>query len=218
MAEAAARRAERSTPADVRARRVIAVWNERAWRGQPAEFFPTFETALAARCWRVTYCCPACRTLRSVDLRDYAEKHHPRAPISALIPMLSCDRCCPNPPLAVLVELGEPCASEALLEAEPIEARAPKRQIDPLPRPPTLGELASMPPRWIWLSCNNINCSHKVATAIVPFVIRWGPDAPGDLVRRLARCRKCGHKGATTHHPSWISSSVGCEPFPTDKA
>lgn len=101
--------------------------------------------------------------------------------------------------------------------ADPIAAPAPKRQIDPIPRLPTLGDLASMPPRWIWLCCGNINCTHKVAMAIVPFVIRWGPDAPSDLIRRLARCRKCGHQGASTHHPSWISASVGYQPLPTDQ-
>jgi hypothetical protein len=39
----------------------------------------------------------------TVDLRDV--DMHPNAPISALVPGLSCRRCCPNPPFAVLGEL-----------------------------------------------------------------------------------------------------------------
>jgi hypothetical protein len=38
--------------------------------------------------------------------------------------------------------------------------------------------------------------------AIAPFVIRWGPDAPSDMLRRSARCSKCGAKGATLMLPS----------------
>ena len=116
-AETAAQRAGH-TLADPRAQRIIAVWNTRARRGQPAEFFPTFATALAARCSRMTYCCPACQQLGTVDLLHFADAHHPRAPISILIPKLSCNRCCPNPPLAVLLELGLPESPPPSIECE----------------------------------------------------------------------------------------------------
>lgn len=204
----------RFAPADPRAQRVIAVWNARARRGRPAEFFPTFETALAARCWRVTYCCPACRTMGTTDLRDFADAHHPRAPVSVLIPKLSCERCCPNPPLAMLIEFSEPSAPAPLIKAEHVVEPSPPRQTDQIPRRPTLGELARIPPRWFWLSCDNISCSHKAATAIVPFIIRWGQDAPGDLIGKSARCQKCGHRGATMHHPSWEGAIRGHQSFP----
>jgi hypothetical protein len=53
--------------------------------------------------------------------------------------------------------------------------------------------------------------------AIAPFVIRWGPDASSDMLRRSARCQKCGHKGATLSHPSWIENGVGWLPFPVEE-
>lgn len=98
-------RAGPDTPAGARARRIIAAWNATARREQPAEFFPTVATALKAGCWRLSYACPACQQMATVDVRDHADAHHPRAAISMLIPKLSCARCCPNPPLAVLMEL-----------------------------------------------------------------------------------------------------------------
>ena len=85
-AEPAADRAAADPRAVARAQRIIAVWNARARRGQPAEFFPTFETALAAGCCRLTYCCSACRQMATIDVRDFADAHHPRAPISMVIP------------------------------------------------------------------------------------------------------------------------------------
>jgi hypothetical protein len=65
--------------------------------------FPTVDTALAARTPVFEVTCPGCQTIGSVDFRDY--DIHGDAPISALIPRLSCQRCCPNPPFAVLGEL-----------------------------------------------------------------------------------------------------------------
>jgi hypothetical protein len=49
--------------------------------------------------------------------------------------------------------------------------------------------------------------------AIAPMIIRWGPDASSDMLRRAARCSKCGAKGATLMFPSWVSSTVGLAPF-----
>jgi hypothetical protein len=179
QAEAAAERAAADPRAVERAQRIVAVWNVRAGRGRPAEFFPTFETALTAGCWRLTYCCPACRQMATIDIRDFAHAHHVRAPISMLVPKLSCERCCPNPPLAVLLEL------EGLAAALPI---------------------AEAPPGWVWLHCEN--CRHKRPAAIVPFVIRWDAETPSDRLRRSMRCTKCGHKGALTYHPTWIDMNA----------
>ena len=46
------------------------------------------------------------------------------------------------------------------------------------------------------------------------FVIRFGPNASSDIVRKRARCTVCGHKGASLRYPSWVSRTVGVQPFP----
>jgi hypothetical protein len=56
---------------------------------------------------------------------------------------------------------------------------------------------------------------HRKPVAFVPFIIRWGPDASSDMLRRSSRCTKCGRKGAALQHPSWAGSHVGFEPFPS---
>jgi hypothetical protein len=217
-AERAAEAGTTEPRAATRAQRVIAVWNARARRGRPAEFFPTFQTALTAGCWRLAYCCPACQQMGSIDLRDFADAHHPQAPISMVIPKLSCDRCCPNPPLAVLLALESlsaelPVAVEAASIWEPVQpAQAANQDFDRS----TMGDLARNEPGWLWLHCENADCGHKCAVAVVPFVIRWGENAPSDWLRRSMRCTKCGHKGALTYHPSWHDSNAGWQPFPTD--
>lgn len=218
-AEAATEHSGPATQSTARARRIIAVWNARARRGKPAEFFPTFETALVAGCWRLTYCCPACRQVESVDIRDFAEAHHPRAPISMLIQKLSCDRCCPNPPLAVLIELEIPTAElpPANMTAAPTGMANQRALADRAEfKPATIGDLARNEPRWVWLHCENLACRHVRAAALIPFVIRWGPNAPSDRLRASMRCTKCGHKGALTYSPSWIDMNVRWQPFPTE--
>jgi hypothetical protein len=57
---------------------------------------------------------------------------------------------------------------------------------------------------------------HKAPVAIAPFVIRWGADAPGDVMRQRLRCAICGHRGAALRHPSWMGSDIGEQPFPSD--
>jgi hypothetical protein len=57
---------------------------------------------------------------------------------------------------------------------------------------------------WWWIHCINPACLHMVPVAIVPLIIRWGPD----------RCARCGRKGVTLRHPSWRGSAVGWEAFP----
>jgi hypothetical protein len=34
------------------------------------------------------------------------------------------------------------------------------------------------------------------------------------MLRRSARCSKCGHKGATLMLPSWVSTAARLAPFP----
>jgi hypothetical protein len=80
------------------------------------------------------------------------------------------------------------------------------------PPAPTLEELRRDCP-WCWVVCER--CLHRKAVAFVPFIIRWGPGASSDILRRSARCEKCGAKGgASLQHPSWAGMQVGWEPFP----
>lgn len=84
---------------------IVAIWNKRAQRKLPPSYFPAIGTALAAKRPILEVYCPGCRTIGEVDLRE--QDFPPAAPVSALIPKLSCRRCCPNPPFAVLVGLKE---------------------------------------------------------------------------------------------------------------
>jgi len=62
---------------------------------------------------------------------------------------------------------------------DPDDDPATARSRPPAPAVPTLGQLLHQP-YWLWLRCNA--CGHRVAVALVPFVIRWGP------MRRLMCC------------------------------
>jgi hypothetical protein len=83
---------------------------------------------------------------------------------------------------------------------------------------PTLGMLAQDEPHWLWLYCTNTYyCQHKAAMPLAPLVIRWGADASSNVLRRCARCSKCGTKGAFTYHPS-VGGPTGMmySPFPVE--
>jgi hypothetical protein len=79
---------------------------------------------------------------------------------------------------------------------------------------PTLEQLRRGTP-WCWVVCEH--CLHRRAVAFVPLIIRWGPDASSDMLRRSARCTKCGRKGAVLQHPSWAGMDLGWEPFPVSR-
>jgi hypothetical protein len=76
---------------------------------------------------------------------------------------------------------------------------------------PTLEQLRRGTP-WCWVVCEKR--LHRTPVAFVPLIIRWGPDASSDILRRAARCTKCGRKGAVLQHPSWAGMYVGFESFP----
>jgi len=103
-AEAAARRA---TDAQVLedAERLIGAWNERQARRMPLLFAPTIGTALASGHHFLWVYCPACRTMRDVDLRTV--DRHRDAAVTSLIPSLSCHSCRPNAPFAELLRLSQ---------------------------------------------------------------------------------------------------------------
>jgi hypothetical protein len=80
----------------------------------------------------------------------------------------------------------------------------------------TLGQL-HRPPGWVWLYCTRYAplCQHRAPMALAPLVIRWGLDTSSEMLRRCARCSRCGHKGATLQHPSWVGNGFSCwQPFP----
>jgi hypothetical protein len=79
----------------------------------------------------------------------------------------------------------------------------------------TLGQIHTEP-FWIWIYCSG-TCTHCMPFALAPFVIRFGTDASSDVLRRRARCSRCGHKGASLRRPSWINGYVGIAPFPTER-
>jgi len=67
-----------------------------------------------------------------------------------------------------------------------------------------------------WVHCEG--CLRPRALPLAPFVIRFGPDASSDLLRRNLRCTACGRKGATLQHPSFVDIQVGFQPFPSGLA
>jgi len=81
----------------------------------------------------------------------------------------------------------------------------------PAPPAPTLEQLRRHSP-WCWVVCER--CLHRRPVAFVLLIIRWGPDASSDLLRRSTRCTKCGRKGTVLQHPSWAGMDLGWEPFP----
>jgi len=87
---------------------------------------------------------------------------------------------------------------------------------DPPGPTPTLADMQRRTPGgWLWVYCEAAGCHHRAAMAIAPLVIRWGPHADVDRLRRSARCSRCGGRGAMLQHPSWGDSQRGFEAFPT---
>jgi hypothetical protein len=62
--------------------------------------YPTIGAAIAAGLPWLTFYCPACTVVGSVDLRTL--DRHQGAAISSMIPFLSCRRCSPHAPFAKL--------------------------------------------------------------------------------------------------------------------
>jgi hypothetical protein len=94
-----AKRAEAESKAAVDAQKIVEIWNARQAGRRALWFYPTIGAAIAAGFPWLTYSCPGCQMVGSVDLRI---DRHPGASISSLIPSLSCRRCSPNAPFAKL--------------------------------------------------------------------------------------------------------------------
>lgn len=86
-------------------------------------------------------------------------------------------------------------------------------------KPPLRLTIAKKPDAcWLWVNCGHpMTCGHRAAIAIVPYTIRWGPDAWRDMLRRHGRCSKCGRKGVTLTHASWGGMHSGWSEFPVDQ-
>jgi hypothetical protein len=69
--------AERKAVAD--AQKIVAIWNARQAGGRELWFYPTIGAAIAAGLPRLTYSCPACQQVGSIDLRTL--DRHPGASI-----------------------------------------------------------------------------------------------------------------------------------------
>ena len=94
-----ARRAEAERKAAAEAQKIVEIWNARQAGGKALWFYPTIGAAIAAGLPWLTFYCPACTVVGSVDLRTL--DRHRGAAISSLIPSLSCRRC-PHAPFAKL--------------------------------------------------------------------------------------------------------------------
>jgi hypothetical protein len=94
----------------------------------PLLFTPTIGAALAAGHLFLWVYCPACRTMRDVDLRSI--DRHRDAAVTNLISSLSCRSCRPHPPFAELVRLSKASIADEM-RAEHVRRviNLPRRQI-----------------------------------------------------------------------------------------
>ena len=90
------------------AQKIVALWNARQAGGRELWFYPTSGAAIAGLPW-LSFACPACHQVGSVDLRTL-DRHPGPASISSLIPSVSCRRCLPNAPFAKLEQFVGPRA------------------------------------------------------------------------------------------------------------
>jgi hypothetical protein len=103
QAAADAKRAEAERKAIAEAQKIVAIRNARQAGGRALWFYPTIGAAIAAGLPWLSFSCPACGQVGSVDLRTL--DRHPGGALSGLIPSLSCRRCSPNAPFARLETL-----------------------------------------------------------------------------------------------------------------
>lgn len=95
-----AKRVEAERKGAAEAQKIVEIWNARQAGGRAPWFYPTIGAAIAAGFPWLTFYCPGCRVVGSVDLRTL--DRHPGAAVSSLIPSLSCRRCSPYAPFAKL--------------------------------------------------------------------------------------------------------------------
>src|ERR1700749_4019460 len=91
-----AKRAEAERKAAAEAHKIVEIWNARQAGGRALWFYPTIGAAIAAGLPWLTFYCPGCTVVGSVNLRTL--DRHRGAAISSLIPSLSYRRCSPHAP------------------------------------------------------------------------------------------------------------------------
>jgi hypothetical protein len=96
------------------AERLIGAWNDRQTKRMPMLFSPTIGAAITTGYWFLWVRCPACRTINAIDLRTLDRYH--AAPVTSLIPALSCRSCRPNAPFAELVRLSRTSIADEMRE------------------------------------------------------------------------------------------------------
>src|SRR3954468_19286589 len=97
------------------AAKVIDLWNARLARGAVMLFAPTIGAAIDGGTPWLRFYCPACSIRGEIDLRK--TNMHRQAFVTSLIPMLSCQRCQPQPPFAKLTGLTRKRADDGRLVA-----------------------------------------------------------------------------------------------------
>jgi hypothetical protein len=90
QAAADPKRAEAERKAIADAQKIVAIWDARQAGGRALWFYPTIGAAIAGGLPWLTFSCPGCGQLGSVDLRTL--NRHPGAAISNLISSVSCRR------------------------------------------------------------------------------------------------------------------------------
>jgi hypothetical protein len=78
----------------------------------------------------------------------------------------------------------------------------PRQQRDKPGPVTTLGELHKSS-LWLMAYCTRTGCNHGRPISIAWGVIRWGSEAPSNVLRRNLVCEACGHRGAMLQGPSW---------------
>lgn len=82
---------------------------------------------------------------------------------------------------------------------------------------PTLGRLAEQEGGWMWLTCPNMLCQHRVAAHLRLFANQLGNDCPIDRFRARLWCTMCGRLGGLTYAPSWQGSQEATNAFPEER-
>jgi hypothetical protein len=89
---------------------------------------------------------------------------------------------------------------------DPAAVRTAREKPGPVP---AIGQLRQQA-CWTWLYCGG--CQRGAPSAFAPWIILFGVGASSDVIRRNARCAKCGHRGASLILPSHVNSQNA--PFP----
>lgn len=93
---------------------------------------------------------------------------------------------------------------------DPHDDAAPTRQRSLPPPVPTIGELLREDMGgWVWFHCVNSDCLYHAPMRLAPLAERFGPNVSSDLLRDLARCPACGHRGVSLCAPSCSVSREG---------